>query len=82
MTAPPRGEPFPQTGLISQDEVCRASAGHLPDQPEELSQEAWQDRLRGLQGLICELLLKNQRLRMALLGMNMTALEDGSGRNS
>jgi len=74
MTSPQCGDLFPQTAPIASRHCEAASA--------ELSQEAWQDQLRSLRGLICELLLKNERLRMKLLSMTMTALEDGSGRNS
>jgi len=82
MTSPQRGDLFPQTtSIASRQREAPASAGHLPDHLAELSQEAWQDQLRSLRGLICELLLKNERLRMKLLSMTMTALEDGSGRN-
>ena len=37
----------------------------LRQQPESGQQEFWQDSLRGLQELICELLIENQQLRMS-----------------
>ena len=68
MTAPPRREPFAQ--IESSDLMQRAAttdflpellAGGLPDE--------WQMRLRSLQQWVCELLIKNQQLRMALMEM-------------
>ena len=44
-----------------------ASGGSRPEMPIDESPEEWQIRLLGLQELICELLIKNQRLRAALL---------------
>jgi hypothetical protein len=37
------------------------------DQPDHGREEAWEQRLRSLQEWICELLIKNQQLRMLLL---------------
>ena len=37
------------------------------DEPDLGREEAWEQRLRGLQEWICELLIKNQQLRMSLL---------------
>jgi hypothetical protein len=37
-----------------------------PAGPDQVQEEDWQDRLRSLQQLIGELLMKNQQLRMSL----------------
>jgi len=44
-------------------------------------QEEWQARLQGLQEWICELLIKNQQLRMALMEMKARGPGDDNGRN-
>ena len=41
-------------------------AGSRFEQPNQQLEEEWQDRLRSLQRWICELLIKNQQLRMSL----------------
>lgn len=45
------------------------SAAFLKDAPIADPQEEWETRLRTLQEWICELLIKNQQLRMELLEM-------------
>jgi hypothetical protein len=45
--------------------AIRAVAGPQREEPER-GQEEWQDHLRNLQEWVCELLVKNQELRMAL----------------
>jgi hypothetical protein len=42
--------------------------------------EDWQIRLRGLQECICELLIKNQQLRMTLIEMKTREPGDRDGR--
>ncbi len=49
----------------SQRLATRAIAGAQCEEPERGSEE-WQDHLRNLQQCVCELLIKNQVLRMAL----------------
>jgi hypothetical protein len=44
------------------------------------SHEEWQSRLRSLQQLICELLVKNQRLRWALMEIEELDLRKTEGR--
>ena len=44
-----------------------AIAGYPPAMSINDSQEEWQMRLRSLQEWICQLLIKNQQLRMALM---------------
>ena len=71
MTTLPPGIPFSQdtpvnsatraTVTVPIDRVRNAAA--------EDSQEEWQARLRGLEQWICELLIKNQQLRWALMEM-------------
>ena len=48
------------------------------DQPDLGREEAWEQRLRSLQQWICELLIKNQELRMSLLASssNRQSVED------
>jgi hypothetical protein len=48
------------------------------DQPDHEREEAWEQRLRSLQEWICELLIKNQQLRMSLLASssNRQSMED------
>jgi hypothetical protein len=48
--------------IVSEGQLLSANnAGHLDAIPEE-----WQERLRNLQQCVCELLIKNQQLRMRL----------------
>jgi hypothetical protein len=43
--------------------------GHVSNFATEDSHEEWQSRIRGMQQLVCELLVKNQQLRWALMEM-------------
>jgi hypothetical protein len=59
------------TGQQSEESFTRAAiAGLRCEQPDQGSErgfeEEWQRSLRSLQQFICELLLKNQQLRMSL----------------
>jgi hypothetical protein len=54
----------------------------LADQYAAIMQERSQAKLLGLQQWICELLIKNQQLRMTLMEMKAAENEDGSGRNA
>jgi hypothetical protein len=42
---------------------------HVSKVATEDSHEEWQSRIRGMQQLVCELLVKNQQLRWALMEM-------------
>jgi hypothetical protein len=44
--------------------------------------EDWQTSFRGLQQWICELLIKNQQLRMALMDMKSREQEGADGRGA
>ena len=44
-------------------------------------EEAWQGHLETLQQYLCELLLKNQQLRMALIAANEPARRNGDATN-
>jgi len=68
--APVHGGPVPRLQRSTNTSV----AGSWHEQPNQLPnqhanwelEEEWQDRLRSLQQWICELLIKNQQLRMSL----------------
>jgi hypothetical protein len=49
-----------------QGRMTTPSAGFLEDAPIPDLQEEWEIRFRSLQERICELLIKNQQLRMEL----------------
>ena len=70
MAAQQRQEPFAQAlaGPLAPVErgTSATVAGARAEQPEKVSEEEWQERLRGLQQLICELLIKNEQLRISL----------------
>ena len=63
-------EPFAHAPVFAFASVQRLTgapdAGWPHEQPYQRREEEWQDRLRSLQQRICELLLKNQQLRMLL----------------
>jgi hypothetical protein len=52
-----------------------------PEWAMECLEEEWQVRFQSLQKWICELLIKNQQLRMALIEMNTREPGDRDGRN-
>jgi hypothetical protein len=54
--------------------------GRVSNFATEDSLEEWQNRLRSLQLLICELLVKNQQLRWALREMKELELRDDEDR--
>ena len=62
--------PFLQADNIAlmRCQVSNASAGFVSEAPLG-DPEDWETRLRSLQDWICELLIKNQQLRMALMEM-------------
>jgi hypothetical protein len=69
MTTPPRGKSFSPVAPVTAIKrvVITASSDFLSEAPMQGSQHEWQVRLRSLQERICELLIKNQQLRMALM---------------
>jgi hypothetical protein len=70
MPAEQRQEPLPQAVPGSVAPVERSAStpvtGFRRDRPEAESAEDSEDRMGSLQQQICELLIKNQRLRMSL----------------
>jgi hypothetical protein len=70
MAAQPYQEPFAQAHAGTLEPVQRlrsaSVAGRRHEQPDQRVEEQWHERLRSLQRCICELLIKNQQLRMAL----------------
>jgi hypothetical protein len=48
------------------DPISRPTAGFGLGQSESAQEEFWQDRMRSLEQWICELLIKNQQLRMSI----------------
>jgi len=83
MSTPPRGEPLSRIGSVL---PMRGGGGAdltdiLSDLLVDGLQEEWQARLQGLQGWICELLIKDQQLRMALMEMKARGPGDDNGRN-
>lgn len=50
-----------------------ASAVFIPDMRMDNPRQEWQDQLTSLQQWVCELLIKNQQLRMALMEMKAKA---------
>lgn len=78
MTALICEEKFSQADAIVSTK-CRKttdSAGFLEDAPIANPQEEWETRLRSLQEWICELLIKNQQLRMELMKMKASRAGD------
>ena len=67
MTTQQRQEPFGQAPTDTIASLQRLiSAPVFGQRPDPGLEEQWQDRLRILQQWICELLFKNQQLRMSL----------------
>ena len=70
MPAEQRQEPLPQEVFDSiapvERSVSTPIAGFRRERPEAESAEDFEDRMGSLQQQICELLIKNQRLRMSL----------------
>jgi len=88
MTGPPGGGPSPRAAsvaavqrpgtIVSVDSPVSAVAP--PEWTMEGLPEEWQVRFRSLREWICQLLIKNQQLRMALMEMKAREPEDdGSG---
>jgi len=83
MSTAPAGEPLSTAGSVPP--IRRGAVADLTDLLPDLLvdglQEEWQARLQGLQEWICELLIKNQQLRMALMEMKTRGPGDDNGRN-
>jgi hypothetical protein len=56
----------PSDTIASLQRLMSAPISGRHEQPDPGLEEQWQDRLRILQQWICELLFKNQQLRMSL----------------
>jgi hypothetical protein len=81
MISLPYGIPMSPAEPIASLQAAGRTSGagsQLNPTPEE-SQQAWQCRLGNLQEFICELLIKNQQLRMALRELKATLSEDVDG---
>ena len=59
--------PFSQADAIASIRCRVSNGGFVSEAPIADPQEDWEIRLRSLQDWICELLIKNQQLRMALM---------------
>jgi hypothetical protein len=83
MSTPPQGEPFSQAGSIapSRRTGVEDSTDPLLGLSGEVLPERWRTRLQGLQDWICELLIKNQQLRVALMEMKAREPEDDCSGN-
>ncbi|WP_165420056.1 hypothetical protein [Edaphobacter modestus] len=51
------------------------------NRPAERFEVEWQERFRNLQALICELVLKNEQLRMALASITVITHEEARERD-
>jgi hypothetical protein len=60
------GGPVPRLQRSTNPPVAGSRQEQPNQQPNWELEEEWQDRLRSLQQWICELLIKNQQLRMSL----------------
>src|SRR5689334_6685204 len=81
MISLPYGRPMSSAEpIVSLQATGRTSGAgsQLNPTPEE-SHQAWQCQLGNLQQCICELLIKNQQLRMALRELKATLSEDVNG---
>jgi hypothetical protein len=83
MTTLPPGIPFSQNTPVNslKHAVVAAPVGRVSNLAREDSHEEWQSRLRSLQQLICELLIKNQQLRWALIDMKELEPRENEGRD-
>jgi hypothetical protein len=71
MTSATREGPLPRTGRIApvQCALVATSAGSSSESGKESARDEWQRQSQSLQQLICELLIRNQQLRMTLMEM-------------
>ena len=85
VAAQQRQHPFAQTlagPLAPVERVTSATVqGSRAEQPEKAADEEWRERLKSLQQLICELLIKNQQLRSVLESAKGPEREDRIGAN-
>ena len=83
MNALPHLGPPPQLGsqMPAGQTDFAVSTDLLSDQVSEALRAQWQAQLLSLQGCICELLIKNQQLRMTVMEMRAKKQEDESGSN-
>ena len=59
--------PLPACTTSTQRQTDAAEPGMQYDEPSEEREEDWRRSLHSLQECICELLIRNQELRMSLL---------------
>jgi hypothetical protein len=73
MTTLPPGIPFSQDAPVNSAKRATVTVpvDRVRNPAAEDSQEEWQTRLRSLEQWICELLIKNQQLRWALMEMEL-----------
>jgi hypothetical protein len=78
------GNSFPQHAPVNSvtGMAIAVPVDRVVDFATEDSHEEWQSQLRSLQQLICELLVKNQQLRWALMEMKELDLRDNEGRKA
>ena len=71
MTTLPPGVPFSQDAPVNsaKHDTVTVPVDRVGNPTAEDLQEEWQTRLRSLEQWICELLIKNQQLRWALMEM-------------
>jgi hypothetical protein len=71
MTTLPPGIPFSQDAPVNSAKraTVTVAVDRVRNPAAEDSQDEWQTRLRSLEQWICELLIKNQQLRWALMEM-------------
>jgi hypothetical protein len=83
MTTLPRGIPFSQDTPVNSENriVAAVPAARVSNLATEDSPEEWHSRLRSLQRWICELLIKNQQLRCALMEMKDLVPRENEGRD-
>ena len=84
MTGSPGGGPSPHAASIAavQRPGTIVSVGSPPEWTMEGLPEEWQRRFRSLREWICQLLIKNQQLRMALMEMKGREPGDDSNGNA
>lgn len=82
---PMRQEHFAQSNsetiALNQNAERALSGSHAHEEWMRSIEEAWQGHLETLQQQVCELLLKNQQLRMALITANAPERERRNARN-
>jgi hypothetical protein len=83
MSVPSYRDPFSRVdAFLPKGQMETAdSTDLLSDQFAEIIQEPRRTKLLGLQQWICELLIKNQQLRMTLMEMKTREQEYGCGRD-